>query len=629
MSRAPSDADVDQRRAPFPTFPEAVQALRVVVVDDNPANVLLLQRLLRTAGLTGVEGFTDPSAALERCVESVPDLLLLDLHMPKPDGFEVMEALQARIPPDAFLPVLVLTADAGGEIKRQALAAGAKDFLTKPLDNIEVVLRVRNLLETQQLVRSLGNAAARERALRRAAVAVGAAGADRAAIEAATVKAARALAAPLGEAVVSFTSEPIEGATVAVPVSSRGTTYGTIVITGPLATPPEVLEALKTLAAQVALALESAALTEDLRRREREEGAAVLVQQSSDVIMVVDADLVIRFHTPSAEPVLGYGAEALIGTRLPDLVTPERAAAAAEHYADAANSPGAGAPVEWELRRTDGSCITVEATSNNLLHDRRVEGIVVTLRDVTNRKAFEEGLRRQVKELQELDRMQHELVSTVSHELRTPLTSIIGHAEMLSDGGAGPITPEQAHVLAVIDRNSHRLLALIEDLLTMGRVESRGLELDVGPVDVAAVVDALTESVLPLTRARSQTFTVDVDPGVGTIVADGSMLERALANLLSNAMKFTPEGGSVKLSVTRRGSEATFAVSDTGMGISREDQKRLFTRFFRAAVATANAIPGTGLGLSIVKQIVDAHRGTISLDSAPGRGTTMSFTIPA
>ena len=625
------DTSIAARQAPFPVLPEAVREARVLVIDDNPANVLLLQRLLRAAGLVNVDGYTDPRAALARCVDSVPDLLLLDLHMPPPDGFEVMEALNSRLPPDVFLPVLVLTADAGDEIKRQALAAGAKDFLTKPLDNVEVVLRVRNLLETQQLVRHRGDAAARERALRQAAVAVGAAGADRAAIEVAAEDAARALIGPLDGMKVAFTAGivPAPGdAVLTIPVATRGSTYGTLAVAGPGPPPPEVVDALRTLAAQVALALESAALTEDLRRREREEAAGVLVQQSSDVITVVDSDLLIRFQTPSAGPVLGYGPDALIGTSLLDLVTPDQHASAQEHYRRVALTPGAGPAVEWELRRADGSCIPVEAVSNNLLDDPRVDGIVVTLRDITDHKAFEEGLKRQVEELRELDRMQHELVSTVSHELRTPLTSILGHTEMLADGDAGPITPEQAHVVAVIDRNSHRLLALIEDLLTMGRVESRGLEPDLGTVDVAALADGLTEAILPTVAARDQTLAIDLDTELGHIVADGSMLERALLNLLSNAVKFTPERGTVTLSVRRNGSQMIFSVTDTGIGISAEDQKRLFTRFFRSAAATVNAIPGTGLGLSIVKQIVDAHRGAITLDSVPDKGTTVSFTIP-
>ncbi len=124
---------------------------RVMVVDDSAANVRMLSRLLGSAGVATVEGFTDPAPALERCVVEVPDILLLDLHMPGMDGFAVMEALHAVLPAGAFLPVVVLTADGDAATRQQALAAGAKDFLTKPFDAIEVVLRVRNLLETKDL----------------------------------------------------------------------------------------------------------------------------------------------------------------------------------------------------------------------------------------------------------------------------------------------------------------------------------------------------------------------------------------------------------------------------------------------------------------------------------------------
>ena len=124
---------------------------RVMVVDDSSDNVRLLQRLLGNAGVATVDGFTDPAMALTRCEESLPDVLLLDLHMPDLDGFGVLEALRSSLPADAFLPVLVLTADDDALVKQRALAAGAKDFLTKPFDAIEVVLRVRNLLETKDL----------------------------------------------------------------------------------------------------------------------------------------------------------------------------------------------------------------------------------------------------------------------------------------------------------------------------------------------------------------------------------------------------------------------------------------------------------------------------------------------
>lgn len=620
-------------------LPAAMHGADVLVVDDNPANLLVLQRVLQAAGLRHVELCNDSRTALERCASSLPDLLLLDLHMPHPDGFEVMQTLASRLSPDAFLPILVLTADVSGDVKRRALAAGAKDFLTKPLDNIEVLLRVRNLLETRQLVRKLGDAisiqeqaTARERALRRASMALGAAGTDRNAIERAACDAARVLTVQIKLQDVRIDLGPQEdvpaGASVVIPLSSQSAAYGSIVLVGTESLPQEVSHALDTLAAQVALALEGAALADDLRRRDREEAAAALLQHSSDVVAVVDADLVIAFLTPSVEPVLGYKAESLLGTRLTGLFPPDQAAAAEAHFGVLATIPGSGPPMEWTLQRRDGARLAAEVRSNTLLDDRRVGGIVVTIRDITEHKTFREGLERQLQELRELDRIKSDLVSTVSHEIETPLTAIIGHTEKLASGGAGSLTTEQAHIVGVIDSSGRRLLALIEDLSTLGRVESHGLTLDLAPTDVHALVASARDAVAPSVTARSIDFTVDVDPGAGQIVADGALTGRALTHVLANALKFTPKGGSVELSVRRRPGDVLFTVRDTGIGISSEDQKRLFTRFFRSPVATVNVIPGTGLGLSVVKQIVDEHGGVITVDSAPGEGTTVSFTIP-
>lgn len=149
-------ADTPTPAAPLSTAAAGVAAdSTIVIVDDTPANVTLLERILDAAGVGGVYGFTDPRQALAHCAGSLPDLVLLDLHMPHLDGFAVMDGLQRLVPDGGFLPVLVLTADATTEIKERALATGAKDFLTKPFDRTEVVLRVANLLETRALHRRL------------------------------------------------------------------------------------------------------------------------------------------------------------------------------------------------------------------------------------------------------------------------------------------------------------------------------------------------------------------------------------------------------------------------------------------------------------------------------------------
>jgi signal transduction histidine kinase len=311
-----------------------------------------------------------------------------------------------------------------------------------------------------------------------------------------------------------------------------------------------------------------------------------------------------------------------------DLVHPDDHGCAAAFFYALAAERGVRPEVEFRFRRGDGTWLLVEAIGNNLLHDRLVQGIVVTLRDVSKRKALEDGLKRQVQELQQLDQIKTDLVSTVSHELRTPLTAMIGHVELLSQGELGELNLDQVWAVGAIERNSHRLLSLIEDLLTLSKIETGGFGLTMAPTDLRMLVEEISTAMAPAASEHSLEMTFEVGSDVDLMLADRSGLERALTNLLSNAVKFTPAGGKVSLSVARQGQSAVFTVSDTGIGMSAEDKDRLFTRFFRSPAAMSMAIPGTGLGLAIVKKIVDDHRGEIHVDSSPGAGTTVTFTIP-
>ena len=220
-------------------------------------------------------------------------------------------------------------------------------------------------------------------------------------------------------------------------------------------------------------------------------------------------------------------------------------------------------------------------------------------------------------------------MATVSHELRTPLTSIIGKVEMLADGDHGDLSTGQAHGVEVIGRNSERLLILIEDLLTLSHIETGALDLHREPTLVARLVDGVRSQVGPIAAAKSVALMLNCCPGTDTVVVDREQLDRALLNLLTNAVKFTPAGGTVTLQARREGADLVFTIADTGVGIPEDEQDRLFTRFFRSSVATRMAIQGTGLGLVIVKRIVEEHGGTISIVSTPGVGTTVTVTIPA
>ncbi|MDQ1433275.1 MAG: two-component system, sensor histidine kinase and response regulator [Actinomycetota bacterium] len=249
------------------------------------------------------------------------------------------------------------------------------------------------------------------------------------------------------------------------------------------------------------------------------------------------------------------------------------------------------------------------------------------LRMAASRSADALGLQMEMLDrMDELSRAKSDFVSKVSHELRSPLTSVIGYVELLTDGGPGDPTPEQARMLTIIERNSRRLLALIEDLLTMSRVEAGIFELSVGTVDLRELIQSVRDTTEPAVARAGLELRVDVGAD-RMLTGDREQLERALLNLLSNAVKFTSPRGHVEIATRTEGDDALVSVRDTGTGIPLDEQESLFTRFFRAKRSQEQEVPGTGLGLYIVKQIVELHGGAMEVESTP-TGSTFTMRLP-
>jgi signal transduction histidine kinase len=227
---------------------------------------------------------------------------------------------------------------------------------------------------------------------------------------------------------------------------------------------------------------------------------------------------------------------------------------------------------------------------------------------------------------EELMRLRNEFVAVVSHELRTPLTSIIGYLELMSEGEGGDLTAEQAGYLAVVQRSTNRLADLVGDLLLVAETERGPLALERVETDLGSIAAHAVEAARPAADARS--VVVLLENGGGTIHGDPTRLAQMLDNLVSNAIKFTPEGGRVIVRATADGHQAVVEVADTGEGVADGDRDRLFDPFFRSREANARAVPGTGLGLTITKAIVDAHGGTVQVGPAPGGGTIFRVRIP-
>jgi signal transduction histidine kinase/DNA-binding response OmpR family regulator len=241
-------------------------------------------------------------------------------------------------------------------------------------------------------------------------------------------------------------------------------------------------------------------------------------------------------------------------------------------------------------------------------------GHLFAFRDVTRERA--------------VDRMKTEFVSLVSHELRTPLTSIKGYVDLLLDGEVGDLEPDQKEFLAIVRNNAQRLVALINDLLDISRIESGKIELRPTAVDLARLIEGATMAMRPQLDGKRQRLIVSVADNLPSIWGDADRVAQVLTNLVSNAHKYTPVNGAIRIAAECQGHQVRVDVQDTGIGLSAEEQSQLFTKFFRAENRATQEVGGTGLGLVITRSLVEMHGGTMEVVSAPGKGATFSFTLP-
>jgi PAS domain S-box-containing protein len=335
----------------------------------------------------------------------------------------------------------------------------------------------------------------------------------------------------------------------------------------------------------------------------------------------------IEAYTP------GRTAEELTGKTDFDVFTKDHASAA---FADEQEIIRAGEPVVGQVEREtySGRPDAWVSTTKMPLRDDRGEiiGTFGITRDITPQITAEHALAHQAGELsaqnerlRELDRLKDEFVALVSHELRTPLTSIIGYIQLLRDERASGLDTD--HFAEVIERNAERLLRLVGDLLFLSQMQSGQLTLELRDTDLAGLAVEAVEEARP--DAQRRHVTLDLSAAVvPRLAVDPTRIAQLLGNLISNAVKFTPDGGKVGVTLAVEGGEAVLTVADTGIGIRAADRERIFERFFRTEAATQRVIPGSGLGLTISQAIVEAHRGTITVRSDEAHGSTFTVRLP-
>ncbi len=309
-----------------------------------------------------------------------------------------------------------------------------------------------------------------------------------------------------------------------------------------------------------------------------------------------------------------------------------------DEYLQMMQTRGEVANFEVEVRRKDGSTrwVLLNARAKHGAGGRieTVEGMVT---DITDRKRVESERERWLRAEQDArsaaeaaNRAKDEFLSVLSHELRTPLTPILGFTAMLRRKGVETVPPETlTRALETIDRSARTQARLVDDLLDLSRVMAGKLQLDLRPTELLPVIEAVVETVRPAAESKGVALLTELERDVGPVLGDADRLQQAVANLLTNAVKFTPEGGVVTVRLTRDGVNAIIAVTDTGIGIEPDFLEHVFERFRQADASSTRVHGGLGLGLSIVHDLVALHGGRVTAASAGhGRGATFTVCIP-
>jgi signal transduction histidine kinase/DNA-binding response OmpR family regulator len=539
----------------------------ILVVDDEEANLDLLADCLAGEGYTNVSCIGDSREVIAAYHSQQPDLILLDLHMPGLDGFEILRLLGERIPAEEYLPILVLTADVTEATKERALSGGAKDFLTKPLNLSEAVLRIGNLLHTrflhQEQRRARRNA---EEAGRRATF---------------LADASHVLARSLDhETTLSVLCRTIVPRLADYCVVDLVREDGTIRRVGAAHVDCAKESLLRAIVDNQPAGRWSeypayAALTEGQRAQIEEVGSGT---PQAPVEVVEDPEPPERLNPRSviAVPLMATG---LIHGAL------------------------------------------VLAISES---DRRFEPEDLELAsELARRAAMTIENARLYNHALEATRTRDELLAIVAHDLRNPLSTVtMGSALLLEEA----TNPRQRNHAELVGRAAERMNRLIEDLLEAARVQNRKLRIEPRAQPPLPVVNEAVAMLRPLAESRSIELIARVGDNLPLVSMDAARVLQVLSNLVGNALKFTPAGGRIEIVCEEVGDEVRFAVVDTGAGIPADQLPHIFGRFWQAS---DRDVRGIGLGLSIVRGIVETHGGRVWVESEPGQGTTFFFTLGA
>jgi PAS domain S-box-containing protein len=372
-----------------------------------------------------------------------------------------------------------------------------------------------------------------------------------------------------------------------------------------------------------------------------------LLEAAPDAIIEVDRDGRIVLLNAVTEKIFGYTREELLERSVELLIPQELRGAHCGHRSAYWGHPSTrtmGSGLKLYGQRKDGTRFPVEISLSPVKSD---DGFRVTaiIRDISEREQVEDRLRaiqekytrelaetnRELElrnlEIERANRLKSEFLASMSHELRTPLHTVIGFSELLGEEIEGPLNEKQKRFIGHIHKDSLHLLDLINDILDLSKIEAGQLELRREHFDVAAAI----EEVLGSIRAQGSAKSIQLTTGISVpaaLDADRVRFKQVLYNLLSNAVKFTPQGGRIQVNARILDGFLQVTVTDTGIGIAKEEHASVFDKFHQVGATTKGVREGTGLGLAITKHLVEQHGGRIWLESAPGKGSCFTFTVP-
>ncbi|MEO8608405.1 MAG: PAS domain S-box protein [Chloroflexota bacterium] len=428
---------------------------------------------------------------------------------------------------------------------------------------------------------------------------------------------------------------------VTIPLIAQGKLIGALSLGAnqPRAFAPEHFVMPSEVADQLAIAIQQSHFREKIQRHAAEleqhvlertselqhtkDRVETILNNSSDAIILSSFDGVIQQINPAFNELFGYSSDEIIGQSLLALVEVHNVDVLLNALAAVVNT-GKPNRVEINASHHDGTQFDVDMVLAPIFQEGRIHDVVCGLRDITERKQMEQGLRSALEEERELSELKSRFSSMVSHEFRTPLAIILSSVGLLQRYNNRMEDEKRLEHLQQIQTQVGHLAGLLDDVLTLSRAEALGISITGETVDLTVFCKEIVGEIQQTTQKHQIQYIV---AGKNRpVVIDIKLLRQAITNLLSNAVKYSPQGGLVTLTLTYETNHVVILCKDEGIGIPEADQKRLFEVFHRAR--NVGNIPGTGLGLPIVKRAIEVHGGTITVESAVGTGTTLIIQIP-